>query len=251
MANIRTPENIEIAALKKKQAIFVDLMAPGPGIPWEDRGTHGIFGGFLKTFGRSLFGVGLLTDHIRRPETTNDARGFLFGCAICWGLSALIHGLLLMHTYQHIPKTDFDAQSYYIHVGIATVGAAVGMVLLFQLYSAIYAKLVEQEKSDSPRPKVLLYNTNAYAVGPSVLALIPFAGPPIALLWIFINLIVVGSKRLRLRPAAAIIDAVLAFVVVLVVGFACYWVGDLVLNQVIGSPVQPWDVETHSSQPYR
>ena len=38
-------------------------------------------------------------------------------------------------------------------------------------------------------PEVLIYNVNVYALGPSLLALIPFVGPPIALLWIYIDLV--------------------------------------------------------------
>jgi hypothetical protein len=241
MSRVRPPENIEIAALKKKQAVFVDLMAPGPGIPWEDRGSYGMLAGFFKTVKRSFFGVGLLTDHIRRPETTGDARGFLIGCGICWGISVFLHGALLMHTYQNDPHIDFDSQTYWIYCIIGTVAAIIATIVLFQLYIAIYSKLVAQESRQSPRPTVLLYNASAYALGPSVLAIVPFLGPPLALLWIFVNLILVGSKRLRLRPAAAIIDSLLAFLAVAVIGFACYWVGDFVLHQVmpVATEIEP------------
>jgi len=241
MSRVRTPDNIEIASLKKKQVTLFDPMAPGSGTPWEDRGSHGTLGAFFKTCIKSLYSVGKLTTQIRRPETKTDALGFLIGCAICWGLSALMHGLLLYTHFRDLPNTEFDQTNYIIYCVIGMLAAGGATWALFTLYTLIYRKLVAQEKTQSVLPTVLLYNVTVYALGPSLLSLIPFAGPPIAILLIGVNLVAVGSKRLRLRFAAAAIDALLAFVVVLVVGFVGYFVGDIVLHQIIDAPSQ--DVE--------
>src|SRR5271169_5372528 len=91
MSRIRTPENIEIAALKKKAATVFDPMRAGTGTPWEDRGKNGVVGAFFKTCLMSMFSPGKLTSSIRRPETTNDARGFLFGICGIWAVSAVMH----------------------------------------------------------------------------------------------------------------------------------------------------------------
>jgi hypothetical protein len=238
MSRIRPPENIEIASLKKKQEMGFDAMAPGPGTPWEDRGTHGTVKAFFKTCWASLFSPAALTDSIRRPETTGDAKGFVIGCAILWGLSAVIHMLLLIPHWTNTPNIDyFDGQTYGIYCAIAFAAAAVGTVVLFNFFNSMYGKLVAQEKSSSLLPDVLLYNVNAYGLGPSLLALIPFIGPPIALLWIFIDLVINGKKRLNLRAAGALIDALLPFIAVLVVGAAMYFVGNWIVHQVLGDAV--------------
>lgn len=237
MSRIRTPENIEIASLKGKKSEFFDAMAPGPGTPWEDRGTHGVVGAFLKTSMMSITRFFRLADAIRRPETPTDATGFLIGCCTLWGVSTLIHGLIFMHFVSKRPYHAVDTQQYIIFSAIAGVGAAAGLFLLFRLYNLIYSKLIAQEKNATSIPDVLLYNVNAYALGPSLLAPIPFAGPPLAAVLIFINLVIAGRKRLNIRFPGAFIDALIAFVVVMVVGFAGYWVGDLVLKQVLEDPV--------------
>lgn len=235
MSRIRPPENIEIAALKKKQEMGFDAMAPGPGTPWEDRGTHGTIKAFFKTCLASLFSPARLTDAIRRPETISDARGFVIGCAILWGLSAVIHMLLLIPHWMNTPNLAyFDGQTYGVYCVIAFIAAALGTIVLFQFFNSMYGKLVAQEKTSSPLPDVLLYNVNAYGLGPSLLAVIPFAGPPIALLWIFIDLVINGKKRLNLRAAGALIDALLPFIAVLVVGAVAYYVGDWVVHQALG-----------------
>jgi hypothetical protein len=243
MSRVRTPDNIEIASLKKKQVALNDPMTPGGGTPWEDRGTNGTVGAFIKTCITSLHSVGKLTAQIRRPETKTDAMGFLIGCAVCWGLSALLHGLIL---YMHIRSDpDFDPTNFMIHWVISVLAAGAATWFLFAFYNIMYAKLVAQEKTQSALPKVLLYNVTAYAMGPSLLALIPLVGPPIAIVLIGVNVIVVGVKRLRLRFAAAMIDAMLPYVVVVVVGFVGYWVGNLILNQVVGPTIDEPEV-THS-----
>jgi hypothetical protein len=91
-------------------------------------------------------------------------------------------------------------------------------------------------------PGTLLYNINAYALGPSLFAPIPIAGPIIALLWIWIDAVIVGGSRIRLKPAAAIIDAILGYVSVLVIAGAVGYLGTLVLNYTaIGDPVEYYD----------
>jgi hypothetical protein len=239
MSRVRTPDNINIASLKQKQAQYFDPMAAGPGTPWEDRGSNGVLGAFLKTCKMSMSSPALLLNQIRRPETTSDTTAFLIGCCIICGASALIHGLILMPFVSNTPNADFDQNLYIIYCAIAFVAAGAGLYFLFRLYNIVYAKLIAQEKTQSVLPAPLLYNVTAYALGPSLLALIPFVGPPIALAWIFINLILAGSKRLRIRASAAFIDALLAFIVVAAVGAIGYWVGDrLVLHQVLGETVE-------------
>jgi hypothetical protein len=239
MSRVRPPENIEIASLKKKQVARFDPMAPGSGTPWEDRGTHGTVGAFFKTCITSLHSVGKMAEQIRRPETKTDAMEFLIGCSICWGLSALMHGLILYPHFHNLPNTDFDPTHYFVYCVIGMLAAGGATWALFTLYTLIYRKLVAQEKTLAALPQVLIYNVSVYAMGPSLLSLIPFVGPPLAILLIGVDMVAVGIKRLHLRFAAAAIDALLALIVVLVVGVAGYFIGGFVLGQVYDPPSTP------------
>lgn len=233
MSRIRPPENLEIAALRKKQVELHDPLTPGPGTPWEDRGTHGPASAFFKTVGMSLLSPGKLATAIRRPETTGDASGFLIGCAVCWAISVIIHGLIFLH--RRPPDTrniSYLTTPFVENMIIAAVAAGVATWALLLFYNLIYGKLVAQEKNQNPLPDSLLYNINAYALGPSLLAVIPFAGPPLALLWIAIDLIAAGRARLRLRVAPAIIDALIPLVAIAVICIVAYFIGHLLLDQV-------------------
>jgi hypothetical protein len=220
MSRSGRPE-FEIAALKKRQEEVWDPLAHGPGTPWEDRGTHGTVGAFLKTCVASLTGPRRLADAIRRPETTNDARGFVIGCGILWGLSAAGHTAWgLWHKAHSPPPPGYDLDDVntlwvVIDLVVPLVGAAVGIVMLWMLYTAVYNRLIQQEARTVKLTEPLIANIAAYALGPSLLALIPVVGPPLAVVAMLIVMILIGtSSRLRLRAAAAVIDALLGFLAV-------------------------------------
>jgi hypothetical protein len=236
MSRVRPPENIEIASLKKKQQATFDPMKSGVGTPWEDRGTHGTVGAFFKTCIMSLTSPGKLADAIRRPETINDARAFLIGISGIWGISALMHFAFFVWRDSKLPDADsLNTSAAAVLAALTIAGAGGGCYFLFKIYTIIYGKLTAQEKDAVLLPEVLIYNVSAYALGPSLLALIPIAGPPLAGLWIFIDLVAAGTSRLRLRFPAALIDALLSFVAVLAIAGAGYLVVEvLILNKVMG-----------------
>ena len=60
-------QGIEMPAMKNKGGGQVDLMRPGNGTPWEDRGSSGVIGAYFSTVFKSMTSPGLLMDHIRRP----------------------------------------------------------------------------------------------------------------------------------------------------------------------------------------
>jgi len=235
MSRVRPPDNIEIAALRKKQTTVFDPMTAGTGTPWEDRGTHGSIPAFFKTCFSSMFSPGKLMSSIRRPETINDARGFLIGLSAIWAISGIMH--FAYFVWKDTKVVDFDSVNTVntaVLVALTIAGTAGGCFFGFKIYTIVYGKLVSQEKDAVLFPEVLIYNVNAYALGPSLLALIPFAGPPIALLWIFIDLIVAGNSRLRLRMSAAVIDALLSFAAVLLICGAGYFIVEfLILNHAM------------------
>jgi hypothetical protein len=243
MSRVRTPEEIQIASLRKKQQTVFDPMTPGAGTPWEDRATHGTVGAFFRTCFMSLTSPGKLTTAIRRPETTTDAKGFVIGCAAIWGLTAL--GNFAFAVWRETKLPDYDSMNnvnLIVLTLLTIVGSAGGIFFLFKIYNTIYGKLTAQEKDSVLLPDVLLYNVNAYALGPSLLAVIPIAGPPLALLWIFVDLIAVGNKRLRLRMPAAIIDALLSLLAVLAIAGAVY----LVVHWLILGKLMDYDAVNHS-----
>jgi hypothetical protein len=233
MSRIRTPENIEIAALKKKAATVFDPMAHGSGTPWEDRGTHGTLGAFFKTCVQGITGPAKLMGSIRRPETTGDARGLLIGFTIIWGISAAMHAAIYLWWTSRPANAVVDGENCAIYAGLIAIGAGVGLFFLFNIYNRIYGRLVAQEKGAPLMPDVLLYNVNVYALGPSLLALIPIAGPPIALTWIMVDLVVAGASRLRLRISAAIIDAVISAFALLMISLAAYFVVYQVMHRLL------------------
>jgi hypothetical protein len=234
MSRVKPPDDISIASLKKKQQTVFNPMAAGTGTPWEDRGTHGTVGAFFKTCFASMASPGKLMGQIRRPETVTDARLFLFGISGIWAISALIHYAYFVWKESKEPFASID-QTPMIVLGVGTLAAAaVGCFFLFKIYNIIYGHLAATEKDSVLLPEVLIYNVNVYAMGPSLLALIPFAGPPIALLWIYIDLIAAGSKRFRLRMPAAVIDALISLAAVLAIGVVGYFVVEfIILNKLM------------------
>jgi hypothetical protein len=233
MSNTGGPAGFEIAALRKKQEAVWNPMAPGSGTPWEDRGTGGTVGAFLKTCLASLTGPRKLADSIRRPETTADARGFVIGCGVLWGLSAAGHvawGLYHKANHQELldKKMELDlgpGQFNALWVGIdllvPLVGGAVGVVVLWMIYTAIYNRLAAQEARNVKLPEPLIANVAAYTFGPSLLAVIPVVGPPLAVVVMLAVMVAVGtSSRLRLRVAGALIDALLSFLAVVAIAVA-------------------------------
>jgi hypothetical protein len=231
MSRARPPEGIEIAALKKKQQTVVNFMATGTGTPWEDRGSSGTIPAFFKTAFASLFSPGKLVEKIRRPETVGDARALLIGNCVLWGLSGAIHTAMSLRHEAYLPDAiDVNTTYCVFWCAIGAAAAGLGCYLLFKIYNAIYRLLVIQEAGSGTIPDTLMYNVNAYALGPSFLCLIPVAGPPLALVWIFICAVAVGQSRLKLKPAAAIIDAILGYLAVLAIAAAVFYGGRYILN---------------------
>ncbi len=250
-------EGFEIASLKKKQTAVWDPMAHGAGTPWEDRATHGIVGAFLKTCLASLTGPRKLADQIRRPETTGDVRSFVIGCGLMWGFSAAEHVAWGLYHKAHSPpppKYDLDETNNLwvaIDLIVPLVGVAVGIVLLWMMYTAIYNRLVAQEANNVKLPEPLIGNVAGYAFGPSLLAPIPLVGPVLAAVMMLFAFAAVGtSSRLRLRASAAVIDAVLGFVALVAVAGAGSAIPYLASDRLItsGVPTFPTDVN-EANQP--
>jgi hypothetical protein len=94
----------------------------------------------------------------------------------------------------------------------------------------MYRAMVSTELKNNA-PPVLLHNIFCYCLGPSLLALIPVAGPPLALIFIFIAWCTGGAKRLYISWRGAIVASVLAMLISLIV----VGVGAFLLNVVFST----------------
>jgi len=62
----------------------------------------------------------------------------------------------------------------------------------------------------SKAPPILAYNMFGYCLGPSLLAIVPIAGPILAIIWIAIALMVGGATRLKISVKGAVIASLVA-----------------------------------------
>jgi hypothetical protein len=225
------PAGVEIAALKNKKTTGpMNLMMPGDGTPWEDRGNLGLVKAFFQTCVSSITKPARLLDHIRRPDTAGEATQFAIACSVLWGISTFMH-MLLWHWRHPIPAEWDQESNYYLKSVLASILAALGAYVLGVLFaSRMYRAMVSTElKNDAP--PVLLHNIFCYCLGPSLLALIPIAGPPLALVFILIAWCAGGAKRLFISWRGAIVAAVLSMLISLV----AVGVGAFVLNMVLST----------------
>ena len=238
------PPGVDIASLKgRKKSTAVDLMLPGPGTPWEDRGNLGLVKAFVQTCVSSITKPALLLDHIRRPDTSSEASQFAYGCAAVWAISVAIHAVLYNVVYPTPAEWELDQNMFYLKAAIFGLLAGAGVYVLCVMFaSRMYFAMVSTELKNAA-PRVLLHNMFCYCLGPSLLALIPVAGPPLALLFIFIAWIVGGGKRLYISWRGAIVAAVLTMLAVLVMAAAGAYVINMVLNNLLGIGKPEWLTE--------
>jgi hypothetical protein len=213
------PPNVAIASLDaRKQSVF-NLMAPGPGTPWEDRGSIGVIGAFFKTALQSMLKPATLLDTVRRPETGGDAFSFAIGCGLLWGLGAIVHGYLHYRKVLHLEQTTqgstkvdqwfVNGQLFFILCAVTAVLAVIGALFFQKLGAKIYYAMVATEMT-SKAPPILVVNIFGYCLGPSLVAPVPYVGPPLAMIWILFALIVGGVSRLKLSMKGSMIGALVS-----------------------------------------
>ena len=237
MAKPTPPPNVAIASLDARKQTMFNLMAPGPGTPWEDRGSIGVIGAFFKTAFRSMFKPAELLDSIRRPETGGDSFSFAIGCGVMWALSALIHGYLY---YRHMVAEEVRTatstteeritvlgQPWGIWCVIAAVLAVIGVLLFQKIGSSVYYALVGTEMK-SKAPPILVYNIFGYCLGPSMLAIIPIAGPFFAIIWIVFALSIGGTTRLKITVRGAVIASLVAVAAMVAISSAAWFVSTFI-----------------------
>jgi len=229
--NVQAPSELRIAALEEKKAMYRDLRAVGNGTPWEDRGSSNLVTAFFSTAIQSMFRPLRLLHAIRRPETTGDAVGFLVGCGIFWGISAIVHNYIWLMWHVE-PFVDANSDSYQLDHGLYWFGAGLQFLLcpaaLFlgtKLLTKFFNQMVATEFKGRGSA-VLTFNVFAYCLGPSILAPIPVAGPILALVWILVLLVVAGTGRLYLSTAGVVIAVIISFLGVAALTVGAFFAGD-------------------------
>jgi hypothetical protein len=235
------PPGVEIAALKNKKTTGpMDLMMPGDGTPWEDRGNLGLVKAFIQTCVSSITKPARLLDHIRRPDTTGEATQFSIACSVLWAISGIIHSIL--YHWKYPPPADWELGEGNFYMKALLTGLLLGAavyVLGVMFASRMYFAMVSTELKNAA-PRALLQNMFSYSLGPSILAPIPVIGPPLALLFIFIAWITGGAKRLYISWRGSIVASVLAMLISLVAVGVGAFVANIVLNNMLGLGEPEW-----------
>ena len=207
--NVESPADVQIAAMQREERRFGNLLEPGSGTPWEDRGSIGFIPAFFKTAFMSMILPGKLLFALRRPETASDARIFAILCAIFLGLGWVVQDYVDFLWRDKRLAFDYISDGYLwaFHFVLAAGGALV----LLKLITRIFYKLISAGDMRSKFPPVLTSNIYSYCMGPSILALIPFRigpfqiGMSIAVIWIFCLFVYAAINRLAIKPSGAII----------------------------------------------
>lgn len=230
--NVQPPADFKIAALKHKQAEYRNPMEPGRGTPWEDRGSAGMFLAFVRTCWMSLRQPMALFDDIRRVDTDRDALRFAIGCGLAVGLSWFIHSTIHFYRYEGGITDVVTKQNYFIGSVLQWLISPVLVIGLVKLCTAIYCKLVAPDVKIKA-PPVLTFNVFAYALGPSILALVPFIGPPVAVIWIAVLMAAGTVRRQQISVKGAAVAAVLTMLAVVAVSAGVYLLGWMLWRQVV------------------
>lgn len=227
----RTPD-VHIPSLQKKAESY-NLMEPGPGTPWEDRGNLGIGKALWQTCTLSLQNVPLLLNQMRRIETTGDTWGFAAACAGVWSVSMLVHTfiyycwLLLLEAQTRGTADAVTVNTNMVLYGGVALSVMAGLMvlLLLKLGASLFHRLASGEEAFSRVPPVLTFNVMAYCLGPSVLALIPLAGPPLAVAYMLYATVRGTRTRLHVSRSGAVVCSIITYAAVLGIVAVAWFVG--------------------------
>jgi len=211
----------------------IDPLRSGESTPWEDRGGRGLIGAFCATCIGGIVHPGRLSTSIRRPETTTDATSFALGCGLLWGIAWAINSSIYYFIKIRNPEIDPNGQLYIVGTVLQTACAVPCLWLVLRLVTNLFRKLIASE-ARFRFPRALIYNIFAYCLGPSLLALIPFLGIPLAVIWIACTMIAVAGSRLRLPTKTAIICTIIAVGAGLIIFIAAYFAVWLAWSQIFG-----------------
>lgn len=192
-----------------QQGRRTDLTSSGTGTPWEDRGQIGVVPAYFKTLLQAFTAPASLFNEIRRPDAAGDATSFAFICGLMWSVSELLHTWMIVHS----GKWDDTGASPWMRGIILAVLAPIAAVVIMRVAAIVFGKLISTEIRATDAPQVMLFNVFAYCLAPSIFAIIPFIGIPVASIWIFALMMIAAIKKLRLKIGGAIINTILTGIV--------------------------------------
>ena len=120
--NVQTPDDVQISSMNIERELIGDLLAPGPGTPWEDRGSIGAIPAFFKTVVMSMTSPRRLLFSMRRPETASDTRAFAIICGAFWGLGWVIYDVLKFRAANREFDFAADGEVWLIHFILGVAG---------------------------------------------------------------------------------------------------------------------------------
>lgn len=197
-----------------------NIMEPGEGTPWEDRGNLGTLAAFLRTCRMSLTRPVELFRAIRRPESTGDATFYIIVAGVAVSVSILIHRalqyawIMLRAARPHEPGSKVvvveDVQAYFRGAAILAILAPLLLWALVRfIVTPMFSALGAAEQSKLRIPRTLTYNLHAYCLGPLILSPLPFVGPALAAVWAVALMAVAARRRQRMSLAGAVTCSVL------------------------------------------
>lgn len=198
----------------------VNIMEPGEGTPWEDRGNLGTLVAFLRTCRMSLTRPVELFRAIRRPESTGDATFFIVVAGVAVSVSILIHralqyaSIMLRAAGPHEPGSKVvvveDVQAYFRGAAILAILSPLLLWAMVRfVVTPMFSALAAAEQSKLRVPRTLTYNVHAYCLGPLVLSPVPLIGPIVAFLGVIVLMAVAARRRQRMSLAGAVTCSVL------------------------------------------
>jgi hypothetical protein len=230
MPRVPRPEHVHIPALQRRHVEErTDLMRPGEGTPWEDRGHLGTLPALIRTVVAVLTRPVRLLDAVRRPESTEDATHLmaLTGVLVAFGVTG---HLAFWHCRGQVP---LDTQRILIDILSVLLSLVMPLVL-----AHVGARVCHAMTAAALRGRARLTLTQsifAYLLCPLALAVVPLIGPTLAPLAVLLLVVTAPRKRLRLTAAEGLIAGAVSAVVMLLTVFAAFALLSWVLPRIFGA----------------
>lgn len=186
---------------------------PAAATPWQNWTRTGVTRAFLQTCWMGLRTPVRLFELVGRSSAAYAGRhalSFVVGCGIVWGIGwNLVELTAFLHRGRQDDVVAVNVSLFVINCALRLIVAPVALVLLVKFAANLWHSLVFADASRAVSREEA-FNLFAYAMGPSILALVPLAGPPVAVAWILALMAVAGVTRQRLTIGNAIVTGAIS-----------------------------------------
>ena len=100
-------------------------------------------------------------------------------------------------------------QQYALETGLRMLLAPIVLIFFRGFCAKLFLRLSASELKGVP--PILPYYLFAYCLGPSILAIIPVIGIPLAAVWIFVNMFIAAHKRMYMSTVGAFINTLITY----------------------------------------